>query len=60
MTLKRRGKPSGKAKLIELIPAATMVAPARYVLRIGEAAVEFGDDAREETLRRVVGVLRSC
>ena len=60
LALRRRGKKAGRAKLVELIPAATRVTPARYVLRIGEVAIEFGDDAREETLRRVVGVLRSC
>jgi len=60
MALKRRGKKARRAQLIELIPAATVVAPARYVLRVGEVAIEFGDDVREETLRRVVGILRSC
>jgi len=33
---------------------------ARYALQIGTAAIEFGDDFREETLRRVVAMLRSC
>lgn len=60
LALKRRGKKAGRAKLIELIPSTTMVARARYVLRVGEVEFEFGDDAREETLRRVIGVLRSC
>lgn len=44
----------------ELIPTATRAAPSRYVLRVGEAEIEFGDDAQEETLRLVVEVLRSC
>lgn len=49
----------GSATLVELVPT-TVVSTARYVLRVGEGSIEFGDDARDETLRRVVGVLRSC
>lgn len=60
MALKRRGKKTARPKLIELVPAATTAAPARYVLRVGEVTIEFGDDAEEATLRRVLGVLRSC
>lgn len=48
------------AKLIELVPAPSAPSAARYAVRIGTAAVEFGDDFREETLRRVVVMLRSC
>jgi hypothetical protein len=32
----------------------------RYVVRIGSASIEFGDDVEAETLRRVVEVLRLC
>lgn len=50
--------------LVELVRApAAVTAPtgvARYVLEVGSARVEFGDDFREETLARIVSVLRAC
>jgi hypothetical protein len=48
--------------LVELVPAATVVAPGpgRYVLVVGGARVEFGDDFSVATLRRVLEALRSC
>jgi transposase-like protein len=51
--------------LVELVPTAlARTAPSssrsRYVLEVGGARVEFGDDFSEPTLRRIVGVLRSC
>ena len=45
--------------LIELVPAKGL-SSARYVIQLGIASVELGDDFRDETLRRIVGVLRSC
>ena len=32
----------------------------RYVVRVGDAAIEVGDDFQDETLARVVRVLRAC
>jgi hypothetical protein len=48
--------------LVELVPAAPVVAAGggRYVLEVGGARVEFGDDASVATLRRVLEALRSC
>ncbi len=52
--------------LVELVPAAqARVAPGssrtgRYVLEVGGARLEFDDNFSEPTLRRVLGVLRSC
>ena len=51
--------------LVELVPA---LAPApsspgraaRYAVQVGGLRLEFGDDADERTLRRVLAVLRSC
>ena len=73
MNLERGGRPCGSAaqdeseaagaRLIELIPPAVGVAVAgrgRYVLEIGGARVEFGDDASVVTLRRVLETLRLC
>ena len=48
------------ARLVELVPAWSAPSAARYAMRIGTAEVEFGDDFREEKLRRVVAMLRSC
>lgn len=47
-------------RLIELVPRSPAAAPARYIVRVGEAAVEIGDEFLDETLARVVRVLRAC
>jgi hypothetical protein len=62
---KRRAADDRPKGLVELVPAGFSTAvphlrPARYVLEIGGARVEFGDDFSEAPLRRVVGILRSC
>jgi hypothetical protein len=54
-----------RAGLIELVPTEVRDRPppggaARYTLRVGGAELEFGDDARAETLRQVLEALRSC
>jgi hypothetical protein len=63
MALTRRAqgvvRPRRAAALVELVPT-TPLSSARYVMRVGEISFEFGDDASEETLLRVVGLLRSC
>ncbi|MCA9647598.1 MAG: hypothetical protein H6718_32225 [Polyangiaceae bacterium] len=51
-----------QTKLVELVPAA-LTFPAqhqRYVIRVGGAELEFNDHFREETLSRIVRVLRPC
>ena len=54
--------PSAPARpgLIELVPRSAPPGPARYVVRVGETAVEVGDDFEDDTLARVVRVLRAC
>ncbi len=56
--------PSALARsgLIELVPRAApqVPGPARYVVRVGETAVEVGDNFEDDTLARVVRVLRAC
>jgi hypothetical protein len=58
--------PSALARpgLIELVPRSAPPGPgpvpARYVVRIGDTAVEVGDDFEDDTLARVVRVLRAC
>jgi hypothetical protein len=49
--------------LVELVPSATgiaVVGRGRYVLEVGGARVEFGDDVSVTTLRRVLEAVRSC
>jgi hypothetical protein len=60
MALERRAAKARRAELVELVAAPPAQNPTRYVLRRGDVTFEFGDDAREETLRRVVAVLRAC
>jgi hypothetical protein len=62
---KRRKAPAVKRRraahgLIELVPAVAPAAPGagRYTLVVGQARVEFGDDASVATLRRVLEALR--
>jgi hypothetical protein len=62
---KRRPKASqARHALIELVPATTPsmtgAGSGRYVLDIGGARLEFGDDVSVATLRRVLEALRSC
>ncbi|MBK7773637.1 MAG: hypothetical protein IPI43_05800 [Sandaracinaceae bacterium] len=56
-----RRAPSG---LVELVPTSLPRMAAggagHYVLEVGSARVEFGDDFQEDTLRRIVRVLRAC
>ena len=51
-------------RLVELVPTPSSrpesAGVARYVLDVGGGRVEFGDDFREETLARVMMVLRAC
>ncbi len=48
------------AALVELVPTTVVRSPKRYAIAIGGASLEFGDDFEDETLRRVLEVLRSC
>ena len=58
---KRRRKPGpARHALIELVPAAQETGAGRYILEVGGARVEFGDDVSVATLRRVLEALRSC
>jgi hypothetical protein len=69
----RRRRRRGSARtatstgLVELVPATVdqrVLPPSssacRYVLEVRGTRVEFGDDFSEPTLRRVVGILRTC
>jgi transposase-like protein len=48
-------------RLIELVPAATGGAARRpYVLHIAGVELDVGDDFDEQSLRRLVGLLKSC
>jgi hypothetical protein len=47
-------------RLLELVPAPASRSAARYLVRVGEYAVEFGDDFDEATLVRLVRALGTC
>ena len=49
-----------KPKLIELVPTSAPQVTARFVVRLGDAAIEVGDDFQDETLARIMRVLRAC
>ena len=63
--LSRRGAPSVRTvkpvQLVELVPAVPRnVARAPYLLRVGGVELEVGDQFDEQSLRRLVGLLKSC
>lgn len=45
--------------MVELVPITRPAPARRYVVRVGELAVEVGDDFDELTLRRLLEVLRT-
>jgi len=47
-------------RLVELVPAAVERGDARYLVRVGDVAIELGPDFDDETLVRLVRALRSC
>jgi hypothetical protein len=70
VNLERRSHPRGRPRrqtaalsVVELVPRqqSRLARSARYVLEVESGArIEVGDDFEEETLRRLLGVLRSC
>ena len=53
--------PAKPKALVELVPKlATATRTAQYVLEREGVRLEFGDDFADDTLRRVLLVLRSC
>lgn len=56
-----RGTPATPPRLVELVPAGSVVAaPARYRVLCGEFAVEMDDRFDEAVLRRLLAVVASC
>jgi hypothetical protein len=52
---------TARPKLVELVPAKPVgVALASYVLRIGGVELQVGDNFDEQSVRRLVGILKSC
>lgn len=60
---RRRPSPSraNRKALVELVPTPTIAArTAKYVIERDGVRLEFGDEFADDTLRRVLLVLRSC
>lgn len=47
-------------RLVELVPSPIASPVARYIVRVGNASLEFGAQFDDVTLRRAIAVLRSC
>lgn len=65
VNLSRRGAPSPRAvkpvQLVELVPAVPRNVPrAPYVLHVDGVELEIGEEFNEQSLRRLVGLLKSC
>ena len=59
--LARRGQVTEQSpRLVELVPAPDSRPAVRYLVRVGEFAIEVGDDFDEATLVRLVRVLGAC
>ena len=53
--------PRTPARLVELVRTSPAPrSPQRYLVHFGEGSVEVGDDFDDETLRRLLQVLRAC
>jgi len=60
MNLGLVARPVAKPTLIELVPMTAPPTVARYVVRVGDVGIEVTDDFADETLVRLVRVLRAC
>lgn len=64
LNLSTRGPAGSRSKLVELVPSSIVasmgIAARRYVVRVGDASVEVGDDFDAGTLQRILEVLRAC
>ena len=62
VNLERRGVLRAAPKLVELVvvPGPAFGPQAPFVLRIGGVELELGNHFDEPSLRRLVGVLKSC
>jgi hypothetical protein len=64
VNLERRGVPRPRTmapRMVELVPAVPRFAPrASYVLRVAGVELEVGEHFDEPSLRRLVGLLKSC
>jgi len=46
--------------VVEIVPAVMGSTATRYVIELGGARLELGDDFAEPTVRRLIGMLRTC
>ncbi len=64
LNLSRRGSSAPlrrEPRLVELVrTSATLRPPQRYIVHVGEGSIEVGDDFDDQTLRRLIEVLRAC
>jgi len=47
-------------KLVELVPMSTGARSGRYTVQVGQYAIDVDARFEDVTLRRLIGVLRSC
>jgi len=56
----KKSRASATPRLVELVPASAPGEGARYIVRVGDVAIEVPEAFHEETLVRLVRALRSC
>lgn len=59
---RRRRRSERSLQLVELVPTEVVASPGpvRYAIKLADAVIEFGDDARADTLKRAIEAVRSC
>ena len=63
LVARRRRKKSAQSspvQLVELVRAPVTAPARRYLVRVGDRAIEIDDGFEESTLRRLLSVLSSC
>jgi hypothetical protein len=59
-TVRVRREPTRLVELVPVASAAPVVSRARYIVRVGGAELEVGDNFDGTTVRRLVLLLKSC
>lgn len=57
---RERGGPGPSLRVVEVTPLPQTAPSATYAVVVGDARIELDDEFREDTLRRLLGVLRTC
>lgn len=63
MNLSRASRPKAAAsplRFVELVAQTAPVTPCRYLVHVGDVAIEVGDAFSEDSLARLLALVRAC